>query len=186
MKLGHSLISVLIFVFAGCESNVSDTHDVNEKSYPSTSNLPVTTVHDILSNQIQGDFNITVYVNGMNICPEGWRCDMADGITVTDEYHAELSSGIESLHLVATYPGQFEIGKRYTMSVTVTPTMPAHTLARPWVDLIGYKLFRPRHKRNSIQSKSGKDILYEPWQWAENQYNRQRTARIELEIIRFF
>jgi hypothetical protein len=115
-KMIKCLTIAVASVLVGCHGSIFDS-DAIERTYPNASDFPLTTVHEILSNQVEGNCNIDAYVVGVNICPEGSLCFLPDGISIADEY--VVDPPYESIHIPLNQPGQFVVGKRYTLSVKV-------------------------------------------------------------------
>ena len=62
--------------------------------------------------------NVAVYVTELKICPEGANCFLPDGIDIAETPDADEEA---SRLVFVEAPRQFAVGRRYLMSLAVTP-----------------------------------------------------------------
>jgi hypothetical protein len=114
-------VSVILIVgCTGCElvHVEGDTNEHVERTYPPALDLPMLGLSTArTSPDVPDSLNVDVRVAGINICPEGMRCFVPDGITIV-EWHVDASKQ-DTLHLAVTQPNQFSVYQSYIMSFEV-------------------------------------------------------------------
>lgn len=135
-----SLLLVLFICYAAIGCNIYKTEEEIEKTYPPASNFSLTNINQILNNPPDsGNYNLQVYVVEINECPVNLRCDLEDGILISQEYTTTAST--ENIHLGVNQPRQFKVGKQYILSIKVEPQGYVDSISGKPVsilELIGY------------------------------------------------
>ncbi len=135
------LVLFVCYVSFGC--NILKNEEEIEKTYPPASNFPLTTINQILNNPPDsGSYNIQIYVVEINECPGNLRCDLADGLLISQE--KAFTTLTENIHMEVNQPRQFEVGKQYIISIKVAPQGYVDSISGKHVsilELLGYDVF---------------------------------------------
>jgi hypothetical protein len=114
----HALVWGTLVGLSACRVLEADT--LAERTYPEAGDLPQISLEALRKTaDMPGAYNVQVYVIGINICPDGYRCFIPDGITVAESKTPDLPEG--GLHLAVDEPEQFQIQQRYVMSIEAEP-----------------------------------------------------------------
>lgn len=124
------VLTACVFGLSGCD--ISNSDEV-KRTYPEAFNVENAAIQQLLYEVDTPDsLNINAYVIDIHECPKGFVCFLPDRISVSETWPAA-----DTLYITAIEPSQFQIRKRYKISLEVSKRV---TRKLHDIRLLGYSL----------------------------------------------